>query len=368
MTTPVSVLLVEDSDADARYVEELLDESIAASQERFPGLPDADDEVAMQRHTSLAGAVKALETDSDQFDVVLLDLHLDDSEGLDTLDSLLETTRRVPVVVLTGVDDTAVGAAAVRAGAQDFLVKDDVTREMLERAIRYAIQRHETAQALHERTEQLAMMNQLTRHDVRNDISLIVGHATELRESVDERYTDQMTEIITASNHVLQLTRTIGDAVSAVSEADESRLGPVDLCRILDQEVEKARDLYEPATIEVHTDCEELTVWADSLLSSVFGNIISNAAIYNDERTPVIDIEVRTEGETAVISFADNGPGISPRQRRELFSRDSASLDGSGLGIGLYLVRRLVDRYNGDIDISNNEPKGTVFTLELNLV
>lgn len=365
MTDPVSVLLVEDNDADARYVEELFRGTVPPGEERFPGLPDTGDDVAISRERSLADTVATLEADADSIDIVLLDLHLEDSEGLPTLEAVLETTRRVPVVVLTGMDDTAVGAAAIRAGAQDYLVKDDVTQSLLERTIRYAIQRHETAATLRERTEQLSIMNQLTRHDVRNDISLVVGRATQLRDALDDRHADSLTEIITASNHVLQLTRTIGDAVEAVSENGEAPDGPVDLCRLLEAEVEKARDLYELATIEVTGDCAAVDVQADSLLSSVFGNILSNAVIYSDRESPTVEIEVTVDDDTVTVSFADDGPGIPPRQRRELFARGSEELDGSGLGIGLYLVRRLVDRYGGSIDISDNDPRGTVFAVEL---
>ncbi|WP_135303647.1 ATP-binding response regulator [Haloarcula amylovorans] len=366
MTETVDVLLVEDNDADARYVEELFREPIPVQAERFPGLSDAGNEVQIHRETSLAGTTQMLESSGEMLDVVLLDLHIEDSGGMETLEGTLAASHSVPVVVLTGVDDTSVGAAAIRAGAQDYLVKDEVTRDLLERTIRYAIQRHETGQALRERTEQLAIMNQLTRHDVRNDISLVVARARQLRKEVDERYADTLTEIITASNHVLQLTRTIGDAVEAADDdPDDSRLGAVSLARILEDEIEKALDLYEPAEIEISGDYEDVEVWGDSLLGSVFGNIISNAIIYNDEQTPQVDVTVTVEGETVTVDFADNGPGISPRQRRELFSSESSDLDGSGLGIGLFLVRRLVDRYDGEIDISDNQPKGSVFSVEL---
>lgn len=365
MTQSVRVLLVEDNDSDARFVRELLNEPVSAREERFPGMPNVDAGVEIHRERRLDDTVDTLDADADAFDIVLLDLHLEDSRGMETLEAVLETTRQVPIVVLTGMDDSATGAAAVRAGAQDFLGKDGVTRDLLERTIRHAIQRHETAVALRERTEQLEIMNQLTRHDVRNDISLVVGRATQLREAVDERHADALTEIITASNHVLQLTRTIGDAVEAVSEQDESSLESVDLCSILQDEVAKARDLYELATIEVHTDCPDVEVRADSLLSSVFGNILSNAVIYSDKESPAVEVEIRTDEDTATVDFADDGPGISPRQRRELFSSESSDLHGSGLGIGLYLVRRLVDRYGGSIDISDNEPRGTVFSVEL---
>lgn len=368
MTARVSVLLVEDNDADARYVEELFREPSSTGGDRFPGLPDAGDEVAIRRERTVAAAVEALESDGEAFDAILLDLNLDDSRGLDTLERVLETTRQVPVIVLTGMDDAVVGAAAIRAGAQDFLVKDEVTQELLERTVRHAIQRHETEQELRDRTEALEIMNQLTRHDVRNDVSLVVGRAAELREAVDDRHADTLREIITASNHVLQLTRTVGDAIETVADTESDSLVPVEVGPSIEREIEKARDLHESATIELRGDDPDVEVWADSLLSSVFGNVLSNAMLYNDRESPTVEIEVTVEPDTVTVAVADDGPGISPRQRRQLFSSESSDLSGSGLGIGLYLVRRLVDRYGGTIDIEDNEPRGTVLSIEFERV
>jgi serine phosphatase RsbU (regulator of sigma subunit) len=119
----VRILLVEDDDGDALLVEELLHESGTG--------------VTVARARLLADARKLVPGAA----CVLLDLGLPDSQGLDGLRWLLRQEPDVTVVVLTGVADEYLGEAAVRAGAQDYLVKGDVTGKMLHRVIRYAMER-----------------------------------------------------------------------------------------------------------------------------------------------------------------------------------------------------------------------------------
>src|SRR5580658_7860778 len=125
----VQVLLVEDDDGDALLVEELLLEVGAA--------------VVVQRARSLTQA-RALLADAA---CVLLDLGLPDSQGLNGLRQLLQADPEAAVVVLTGEADEYLGERAVRAGAQDYLVKGEVAGHMLNRVIRYAVERRRAEEA-----------------------------------------------------------------------------------------------------------------------------------------------------------------------------------------------------------------------------
>jgi serine phosphatase RsbU (regulator of sigma subunit) len=126
------VLLVEDDDGDAFLFEELLSMS--------------DLDVAVARERTVASAVARLPGD---VACVVLDLGLPDADGLAALHRLREAAPAVPMLVLTGLSDTARGLEAVAAGAQDYLVKGRVDGELLARSIRYAVerQRAESVQA-----------------------------------------------------------------------------------------------------------------------------------------------------------------------------------------------------------------------------
>jgi serine phosphatase RsbU (regulator of sigma subunit) len=135
------VLLVEDDEGDALLVRECLREA---------GLTDKD--VIWQR--TLADGLGAV---ADRPDCVLLDLGLPDADGLGALHRLVSEATNVPVIVLTGRNDRA-GVDAVAAGAQDFLVKDDITPDLLDRSIRYAIERNRARSTeLQLRAEQLTV-------------------------------------------------------------------------------------------------------------------------------------------------------------------------------------------------------------------
>ena len=92
-----------------------------------------------------------------EIDIVLLDLSLPDSQGFKTLNRYLETVQNIPVIVLTGVNNEIVGNQAVKAGAQDFLVKGQLDGKLLGRAIRYAIQRHKEVQKLEDTKRELTI-------------------------------------------------------------------------------------------------------------------------------------------------------------------------------------------------------------------
>ena len=127
------ILLVEDNPGDIRLLQEYLKEGSAC---RFQITQAGRLSMGLER---LAEA---------RFDAVLLDLSLPDSQGLDTLARLYEAAKDVPIVVLTGIEDEALGVRLIQAGAQDYLVKGYVTGPLLVRSLRYAAERKRAEEAL----------------------------------------------------------------------------------------------------------------------------------------------------------------------------------------------------------------------------
>jgi two-component system cell cycle sensor histidine kinase/response regulator CckA len=130
---PIKILLIEDNPADARLIREMLVDTKGESFETviadrlFAGL------------TCLA---------SNAFDVILLDLSLPDSQGSDTFMKVRERAAGVPIVLLTGLDDEVLAMGAMNKGAQDYLIKGEVSGHLLARAIRYAIERNKLLREL----------------------------------------------------------------------------------------------------------------------------------------------------------------------------------------------------------------------------
>ncbi len=127
---PVSVLLVEDSPTAKLLVPKLLEKGIGG-----PYSLDINSTLASARERIKQGGI----------DVVLLDLNLDDSAGLDTLRSVRELDSNVPIIVLTGEADETLSVTAIRSGAQDYLVKWRFNSDSLTRAIQFTLERHKWA-------------------------------------------------------------------------------------------------------------------------------------------------------------------------------------------------------------------------------
>ncbi len=121
------ILLIEDNPGDERLFREHLGTKTSCDIETASELKDV---------------LKRL--DGEEFDLILADLGLLDSQGLNTVASLLAHAAETPVVVLTGADDRELAERAIQAGAQDYLAKNEVTPELLSRTITYAIERQRT--------------------------------------------------------------------------------------------------------------------------------------------------------------------------------------------------------------------------------
>jgi len=134
----IKVLLVEDNPGDVFLLQELLKEVNTAKVELCP----------VER---LSEAINWLAHDS--FDLMLLDLSLPDSQGISTFLSATRQAKATPIIVLTGLDDETLALRAMQEGAQDYLVKGQVTGDLLVRSMRYAIERQRIEDALRQSEE-----------------------------------------------------------------------------------------------------------------------------------------------------------------------------------------------------------------------
>ncbi|WP_200798677.1 ATP-binding protein [Halosegnis longus] len=130
-------------------------------------------------------------------------------------------------------------------------------------------------------------------------------------------------------------------------------------------EIDNVRASYPDAAILVDGQIDEVTVLADEMLASVFRNLLKNAIQHNDKPVPEVHVAVEERPEEVVVSIADNGPGVADAHKETIFGKGEKGLGSSGTGIGLYLVNMLVDRYGGEIQVTDNDPEGAVFRLTL---
>lgn len=220
------------------------------------------------------------------------------------------------------------------------------------------------AEQLETRREWLDYLNGLLRHEVLNTAQVINGYAetvvaetnlegeTRSRLAAIQRQSEDMTGIIQDVRVLLDATR------------GEATFGRVDLATVIRDEIRDLRDVY--GAVEVETSLPETChVRADALLPRVFSNLLGNAVEHNDSELPRVSVALETGAEHAIVRVADNGPGIPPAEREALFERGAPTENDHGLG--LYLVRQLVERYDGAVELAETGRSGTEFVVELPL-
>ncbi len=221
-------------------------------------------------------------------------------------------------------------------------------------------------QNLRERNEQLSLLNRIVRHDIRNDMSVIQGWAKLLRDELSPEEEEILDPILRASQHTTDLTRDVRELMTVLGEEGTAvELQSIDVVGVIEEEVERVRRTFETAEIQIRSVRSSIDVQANTMLSSLIGNLLNNAVQHTDEETAKITIDIDVREESVIVTVTDNGPGIPDEQRNSVFEQETKGLNSDGTGLGLYLVDTLVDVYGGSISISDNEPKGAVFTVEL---
>jgi signal transduction histidine kinase len=355
-----SVLLVEDSRAQALAIKSMLN-----------AIP-VDAVVA----TSLAsGLLKLAEKD---FDAILLDLTLSDSHGLDTLVAVRNCAPAIPIVVLSAIDEVE---EAIELGAQEYLLKEEVTPTVLRRALSRARARlrMKTAESERLRTyeEREDFMATLT-HDLKNPI---IGSNRILELLVNQKLgslSDQQIEILGAvknSNDVLlEMICNFLDVYRNEKEIHDISLEVIDMRAITAKHLRGLLPLIEDRgiTLSAELSNEEVHVRADKCsITRVLDNLIGNAIKFvPDGGTILVKLEKQDRHEV-LLQVSDTGPGIPKEEHPYVFQRFWRSritrATNSGTGLGLYLCQQIIEAHKGTISCEAEESKGTTFTVRLPL-
>lgn len=184
---PIRVLVIEDDPGDADLLHEMLSEVESATFQ-------------VDRAATLQAGLERLAKGG--IDVVLVDLGLPDSQGLETFAKVHEHALEIPVIMLTGLDDDTVALQAVRNGAQDYLVKGQADSKTLSRVLRYAMERHETQMVL----RNLSLLDELTGLYNRRGFLSLADHHLKLAARTQRELVLLMADL----DHMKQINDTFG--------------------------------------------------------------------------------------------------------------------------------------------------------------
>lgn len=217
---------------------------------------------------------------------------------------------------------------------------------------------------LAKRKEMVEVYDRLLRHDLGNDLQVIRGFSDHLvREAADDQFAEYAEKIQRTARNASELIDNVGQTVKTLKEEGEPEVKA--LAPILTDVVETVDTKFEVLTIDYDSEEFECDVYAGDLVDSVLANVISNAAVHNDE-----PIEMRLYAEeptpdSVVIGMADDGKGIAEDVRGDIFEMGKKGPDSEGTGFGLGLARTLVESYGGTIDVRESDRGGADFRVTL---
>jgi signal transduction histidine kinase len=364
----LQVLLVEDNAGDARLLREMF------STER----PDSFELTHLLR---MSEAVKHLAKGG--VDIILLDMGLPDGHGLDTVRRAHAAAPGVPVIVLTGLDDEALAAQAMKEGAQDYLIKGQIENRALPRALRHAIERHrmQTETDLI-RTNQMQFKDEFlshVSHELRSPLTAIYQFVTILLDKLaGELNLEQNEYLEIVLRNVKQLQSMINDLLE-VTRVQAGKLTIELQCTSVSDAINYATNTLQGAakakgiTLSSDLEVQLPSACADPTRIRQILIILLDNAIKFTPANGAVKIQARILEENPnllVLEVSDSGSGISPEMTERIFERlfqtsDPALAGRKGLGLGLYICKELVTRQGGQIWAKSVPGQGAVLSVTL---
>lgn len=362
-------LILEDSPTDALLIKAALAES---SQVKFT-----------TREAIRTGMAETMLGEED-FDVVIADLGLPDSQGLDTVTRLHKVAGGVPIVVLTMLDDEKMGLDALREGATDYVVKGEINGRLLARTIHYAIDRRKIEDQLRhaQRMESIGVLAGGIAHDFNNLMMIVRGNAEVQQRLGDGSAILKKTskQILDAADRATVLTRQL----LAFSRRERVHLIQVDFNEVLKEFAKMVGRLLGPTIdLGIELTSDSLPVLMDpGLMEQVIMNFAVNGRDAMDGRgvlkirTQRIQIDATSRygvppdgvGEYMCMTVEDEGKGISAENLPHIFEPFYTTKEvGKGTGLGLSTAFGIVQQHRGVLDVQSEEGKGTVFSVVLPL-
>jgi signal transduction histidine kinase len=363
-SSPIHLLLVEDNPADALLLKHALAEAGGTS-------------FRVTHVEQMADAERCLA--GDDFDAILLDLSLPDSRGVDTVKRANAVAPRLPIVVMTGLDDEAAALEAVRTGAQDFLIKGSADGRLLARAIRYAMERKQAEQelkALNETLEQRVAERTATATRRAAQLQALASELTLTEQRERRRLADILHDQLQQLIYAARLN--LGALRSRVRDADSQEIiRKIDdlLAQSLDQSRSLTVELSPPVLYEAglaaalewlgrymeqtcglvvevqadpqaEPDGEDLHILLFQSVRELLFNVVKHG------RTGLARVEMAAAPHGKVrLEVSDDGAGFDPAGLKAGHS--------AGGGFGLFSIRERLELLGGRLQVEASPGHGS---------
>jgi signal transduction histidine kinase len=383
MSTP-RILIVDDDDALLQALPQML----------YLRMRDIQVDTSDSTEKALA------QLEEHEYDVIASDIKMPGTDGLSLLTQVRERHSETPVLLITGHGEHDLAIQALRGGAYDYILKP-IDRDAFIVAIQRAIQTYRLRKQVSEqhlalshhaktlewlvqkRTGELVAANatkdkflSIVAHELRAPLANLKGLTQLLLNQVtDEVPLEVLTQGLNDMYRSLERTETLVQDLLDISLMDSNlfmlhrtRCDLVALCRsLLDEYTSGAGPLL---TCELMGEALETEI-DENRIRQVLLNLLSNARKYSAQGSP-ITVTVQQSGYEAIVSIRDMGIGIPADALPHIFEQfyrvpGVKVLNGprSGLGLGLYISRKIVERHGGRIDVQSIPNQGSTFSVRL---
>jgi signal transduction histidine kinase len=353
MKTLYRILLIEDNEDDILFFKENLMELESAEMKN------------VRFELSTCGSLNQAEKKllEEDFDVIMLDLVLPDSRGSETMSAFESYLFRIPTIVLTGLADEQTALQAVKKGAQDYLVKNQLSADLLLRSIRYAVERHKMVQDLKHSNEELERFASVVSHDLKTPLNSISGAAQIISMHLSEGMDPKGKEYLEMINQQVKWMASLIDGILEYSRISYQTVENVQKISLEDLIADVSTVVSGYENIEIIKEKEFPDIYGNKTeIRQVFQNLIDNAAKYMDKEKGKIILDVQDRKREWEFVVADNGPGISEEDFEMIFEIfRTVRRHSKGTGLGLALVKKIVEKYNGKIWVESVLGKGSSF-------
>ena len=206
----------------------------------------------------------------------------------------------------------------------------------------------ESHKRIEDLNDTLRFINKMLRHDVMNSLTSSLAYLEIFRESGKEEYLEKARKLI---HGAVRIIKSIGDIENSL----KGELKAVNLRDVI-------RDVATKYNFEINVK-GSCTAMADESIYSVIGNIIDNAIRHSG--TDRVDVEITTEDGFCEVRIADYGVGIPDEIKERIFEEGFRFGNTASTGLGLYIVKKIIEYYGGKIWVEDNKPRGSVFVIRL---
>lgn len=360
----VNILVVEDNAMDAELVESALDTHHPPDEEYLYTFAD-----------SLGKATKIVE--KIKFDVVILDLFLPDSSGMDTLKKMWRCNGHTPIVVLSGMDEENVAIKAVREGAQDYLIKGKANLAELPRVIGKAVERERLKNELHrakveadDATKLKDRFVSLVMHDLTTPLAVIQGVLgvilDDKKNPINEQHQKLVEKVLSNANNMLSMTNELLSMSKISSGVIRAEKRFVHMSSISQRAVERYEGIAMRKKIAIKDEIDhDLRIYTDpQLLEVVIKNLLSNAIKYCKDGGRISIFTPK--GRPSTVAVQDTGIGINDNDLNNLFKDEikdikKGTAGEAGAGMGLPFSSKIVSALGGKLEAKSALGKGSLF-------